>query len=64
MVGSAILRMQGAEDCATLPGMSRNDFCTFGIGNGILKSLFPTSEIGNGHKLDGVGPVDNRPSTD
>ena len=32
------------------PGMSRNDFCTFGIGNGKWPSLFPTFGIGNGNE--------------
>ena len=32
------------------PGMSGNDFFTFGIGNGKWPSLFPIFEIGNGNK--------------
>ena len=32
-----------------LPGMGRNNFCTFGSGNGKWPSLFPTYKIVNGN---------------
>ena len=32
------------------PGMSGNDFFTFGIGNGKWPSLFPIFRIGSGNK--------------
>ena len=43
-----------------LTSMSRNDFCTYGIGNGKWPSLFLTSRIGNGNEklnsqLSGLG---------